>query len=288
MKSSEADVRLSIDPSEVGNKDVRFLLNEIQALRNRVEILEGKVEHLSTLWNHDPEVWNHEVQPVFQTGNGRKPVSDDYSEIIKTLESITESNDFRRVYQDSELVAKDIMAASGGSNEKTAVILQIILNRMLSRYYEDPSSAGPIQDRFHINVNFLDDPIIIEMWLCNFLDFLFKQRFIDRYSSVKPVFDFIDEHIKEYINMSVITENCHLSQQYLLRLFKDRMRISAVEYIQSRKMMLAKWYLYFEEYSTLDVASKLGYVDAGYFSKVFRKYSGLTPYQYKMKVRRKT
>ena len=49
--------------------------------------------------------------------------------------------------------------------------------------------------------------------------------------------------------------------------------------------MLAKWYLYFEEYSTLDVAAKLGYVDAGYFSKVFRKYVGLTPHQYRLKVR---
>ena len=100
--------------------------------------------------------------------------------------------------------------------------------------------------------------------------------------------EYIDEHIKEYINMLAIVEHCHLSQQYLLRLFKDQMKMSALDYIQCRKMLLAKWYLYFEEYSTLDVASKLGYGDVGYFSKVFKKYEGMTPHQYKVNVRGKS
>ncbi len=290
MKSNEADILSVPDQPGSDRMDIRMIKREIQVLRNRIELLENKIDHLSTLWFNDRDSWETGGEGDFPRAAAEavsESARDDYSRIIRTLEDITDSNDFQRVYVESEEVAKSIMAASGGSNERAARIMQEILNRMLSRYYEDPTSIGPVQERFHININFLDDPIIIEMWLCNFLDFLFKQRFIERYSSVKPVFEYIDAHIKEYVNMSSITENCHLSQQYLLRLFKERMKMSAVEYIQSRKMLLAKWYLYFEEYSTLDVASKLGYVDAGYFSKVFRKYSGLTPYQYKMKVRKK-
>ena len=210
---------------------------------------------------------------------------DDYSTIIKKLESITQSNDFRRVYLESKDIAGEIMEFSGRRNDITSKIMHAILIRLLSRYSEDPSTLKGIMERFHINVNFLDNDIMVEMWLCNFLDYIYKRRFVERYSSVKPVFEFIDEHIKEYINMVMIEENCHLSQQYLLRLFKEQMKMSALDYIQHRKMLLAKWYLYFEEYSTTDVASKLGYGDVGYFSKVFKKFEGITPHQYKLKVR---
>ncbi len=209
----------------------------------------------------------------------------DYSDIIKIIEGITQANDFRRVYLESKDVSAMIFEASGRKNELTAKVMHTILVRLLSRYNEDPKDMEQLVERFHINVNFLDNEIMVEMWLCNFLDYIYKRRFIERYNSVKSVFEFIDKHIKEYINMVMIEEHCHLSQQYLLRLFKDQMKMSALDYIQCRKMLLAKWYLYFEEYSTLDVASKLGYGDVGYFSKVFKKYEGMTPHQYKLNVR---
>lgn len=214
-----------------------------------------------------------------------KAPDEDYSDIIKRIEGITQANDFRRVYLESKVIAADILLASGHKNDVTAKIMHSILVRLLSRYNEDPSDMEQLLERFHINVNFLDNEIMVEMWLCNFLDYIYKRRFVERYNSVRAVFEYIDTHIKEYINMVMIEEHCHLSQQYLLRLFKDQMKMSALDYIQSRKMLLAKWYLYFEEYSTLDVASKLGYGDVGYFSKVFKKYEGMTPHQYKLSVR---
>ena len=216
-----------------------------------------------------------------------KVPDDDYSEIIKRIESITQANDFRRVYLESKEIASSIMQSSGHKNDVTAKVMHTILIRLLIRYNEDPKDMEHLLERFHINVNFLDNEIMVEMWLCNFLDYIYKRRFMERYNSVRSVFEFIDAHIREYINMVMIEEHCHLSQQYLLRLFKDQMKMSALDYIQCRKMLLAKWYLYFEEYSTLDVASKLGYGDVGYFSKVFKKYEGMTPHQYKVNVRGK-
>ncbi|MCR4890586.1 MAG: DNA-binding response regulator [Lachnospiraceae bacterium] len=213
--------------------------------------------------------------------------TDDYSMIIKYLSEIIDSHDYSRVYRECSNVAGMVMGVSGRKNEKTAQILRVILTRLLSRYIENPFVDSSLTDRFTINVNFLDDEIMVEMWLCNFLDFIYKHRFIERFSSVRSVFEYIDAHIKEYINMLEIVEQCHISQQYLLKLFKNQMKMSALEYIQSRKMLLAKWYLYFEEYSTMDVASKLGYGDAGYFSKVFKRYEKITPHQYRTNMRQK-
>lgn len=35
------------------------------------------------------------------------------------------------------------------------------------------------------------------------------------------------------------------------------------------------------EYSIIDVAMAVGFMDQSYFSKVFKKYTGLTPKQYR-------
>ncbi len=209
----------------------------------------------------------------------------DYSGIIRMLEEIVESNDFKRVHDEAPDIAKKIVDLSGGRNDKAAEILHSVSVRLLSLYLENPFGEDSLLNRFSMDVNFLDDGFLIEMWLCNFLDYIFKHRFIERYESVRDVFDYIDEHIREDFNIQILIKNCSISQQYLLRLFKERLSMSTFDYIQIRKMFLAKWYLSFEEYSTLDVAMTLGYGSGGYFAKVFKKYEGITPYQYKNSVR---
>ena len=263
--------------------DLADFAKSLWTLGERLEMLEMRVMQLEVA------LLNKEREDRQIPRPGKVDISrvseNDFSDILTEIIDIVEANDFRKVYAGVGGVAQKIYQRSGGVNERTGEILQVVMNRLLSKYYEDPTAVEHLGESFHINVNFLDDVIMTEMWLGNFLDFIYKKRFVERYSSMKPVMEYIDHHIRDYINMSTITEQCHLSQQYMLRLFKDRMKMSALEYIQCRKMMLAKWYLYFEEYATPDVAAKIGYVDAGYFSKVFKKYTGMTPYQYKQEVR---
>ena len=211
----------------------------------------------------------------------------DHSSLIRTIEQIVESNDFRRVHDDTPGIAEKIIELSGGRNDRAEEILRSVSVRLLSLYLENPFGEDSVLNRFSLDVNFLDDEFLIEMWLCNFLDYLFKHRFIERYESVRGVFQYIDDHIREDFNIQSLIKSCSISQQYLLRLFKERMSMSTFDYIQNRKMILAKWYLSFDEYSTLDVAMTLGYGSGGYFAKVFKKYEGITPHKYKISAREK-
>lgn len=205
----------------------------------------------------------------------------DYREILEAVQEIVEAKDYRMVYSRTGEIVERIFEATGRKPEKIVHVTYAIEKFLLNQYFVNPFEQTHIREQFPVNESMIDDEMVLEMWLSKVLDFVYRYRFIKRYVSVKPVFDYIDEHLKEYISMIAIIENCHISQQYMLRLFKEQMKISTLEYIQTRKMMLAKWYFCLGDYSTLDVAVMLGFEDAGYFSKIFKKYEKVTPYQYK-------
>ncbi len=207
-----------------------------------------------------------------------------YGDVIRMLADIIESCDYGRTYFELGKVAEVIFQISGRNNQKTADILQEVKNRLISKYIENPFSHEETEGIRPINVDFLENKTVLEMWLYYFLDFIYRYRFSGKHKSIRPVFTYIDEHIKESISMGDIVKNCHISTQYILRLFKKQMNMSALGYIQQRKIMLAKWYLYFSSMSAQDVGSMVGYDDSGYFAKIFKSYEGLTPYQYRRRV----
>ncbi|WMT43155.1 helix-turn-helix transcriptional regulator [Paenibacillus sp. D2_2] len=59
------------------------------------------------------------------------------------------------------------------------------------------------------------------------------------------------------------------------------MSMTVTEYIQRQKIEEAKKLLTFSDSSPLQTASLLNFHDQSHFTKVFKKYTGVTPRQYK-------
>lgn len=221
------------------------------------------------------------VDAVEKVLAGYHAAEPDYLDILEAVQEIIEVRDYRMVYSRIGEIVEKIFRVTGRKRDKIVNVTYAIEKFLLNQYFVNPFDQTQMREQFPVNESMIDDEMVLEMWLSKVIDFVYRYRFIKRYVLVKPVFDYIDEHLKEYISMLSIIENCHISQQYMLRLFKEQMKISTLEYIQTRKMMLAKWYFCLGDYSTLDVAVMLGFEDAGYFSKIFKKYEQVTPYQYK-------
>ena len=102
-----------------------------------------------------------------------------------------------------------------------------------------------------------------------------------RYPLLDNIFLYIDQHIKEEITLNKIIENCAVSQGYLSRIFRSQFHVSVTEYLHMKKMHLAKGYFYFTEDSIGEVAFRLGYSESSYFSRVFKKSTGISPSEYK-------
>lgn len=201
--------------------------------------------------------------------------------VIQKAMKILDAGDYMAVYQGAGELSDAVYEQSGGDAKEAAGILRGMRERILKYCLKNDSRQKVTEQLPVMNEAFLNDRHMIEMWITSFLDVMYRERFAEHYEIVRSVFDYIEPNIKEYISMTDLIEHSNISQQYLLRLFKKQMNMSAMNYIQCRKIMLAKSYLYFGNDSVLDVAMKLGFGDGSYFTKIFKKYEHITPYQYK-------
>ncbi|SCP98680.1 Helix-turn-helix domain-containing protein [Anaerobium acetethylicum] len=92
---------------------------------------------------------------------------------------------------------------------------------------------------------------------------------------------YILQHIQENIYIEEIADQVHLNAQYLMRLFKKETGLSILEYITDERLKLAKELLAKTDYPINKVADSVGYGNYSYFTKIFKKNTGMTPAAYR-------
>lgn len=97
----------------------------------------------------------------------------------------------------------------------------------------------------------------------------------------KAIREYIQTHFMENLTTKIISEKFHLNSTYLSTLFKEKSGMTLTAYIEGIRMENAKELLKNEGLTIADVAETVGYLDTNYFGKVFKKYSGITPGQYR-------
>lgn len=102
---------------------------------------------------------------------------------------------------------------------------------------------------------------------------------------VQQIMKYMENHYKEKISLDQIAENMYLSPFYISKLFKSETGDTPINYLISLRMEKAKELL--DQNSTLSIqeaAAAVGYEDAYHFSKLFKKYYGLSPLYYKERI----
>lgn len=99
----------------------------------------------------------------------------------------------------------------------------------------------------------------------------------------KKVTEYIDINIKEDLNLESVANNFNLSPYYFSRSFKECMGCNLIDYINIVRIKKAKELLKRNEMSIKEIGYTVGYSDPNYFSKVFKKYEGYSPKEYKFK-----
>lgn len=92
---------------------------------------------------------------------------------------------------------------------------------------------------------------------------------------------FIKENIETELELERVANNFGLSVYYFSRTFKEVTGINFSEYVNKCRIDIAKELLSDGELSIKEVCYKVGYNDPNYFSKVFKKYEGISPVNFK-------
>lgn len=101
--------------------------------------------------------------------------------------------------------------------------------------------------------------------------------------SAEDVKNYVDRHYMEKILVSDIAEQFHLDINYISRLFKKKMGKNLKDYLTERRIERAKYLLVNTEMKIYEISEVTGYSDYFYFTKVFRKWTGKTPSDFREK-----
>ena len=99
---------------------------------------------------------------------------------------------------------------------------------------------------------------------------------------VEAAKEYVRENYGEKLTLAAIASKIGISQGYLSSVFKKQTGGNLNDYINQMKIEKAKELLEKHEYMMYEISDMLGFENPYYFSKVFKKLTGITPSEYDM------
>jgi two-component system response regulator YesN len=92
---------------------------------------------------------------------------------------------------------------------------------------------------------------------------------------------YIDDNISQELSLVKLADLVYFNPSYLSRLFKQMKGQNISEYILGKRIEKSKQLLENPDIKVLEVAEKVGYPIAQNFSRLFKKFTGMTPQEYR-------
>lgn len=102
-------------------------------------------------------------------------------------------------------------------------------------------------------------------------------------SVVDKARQYIFENLDRDITRDDIANQVYLNPDYLNRIFKKETNMSITEYLQQKRFRVAGELLIKTDMPISNIAVKIGYTNFSHFAKMFKKYSGMNPMEYRQK-----
>jgi len=99
---------------------------------------------------------------------------------------------------------------------------------------------------------------------------------------ITQIINHIHVNITNQISLEELAEVTHKSKEYLSSAFKKEVGINIVDYIQHQKIEESKHFLDFTSMNINEIALLFNFCNGGYYSRVFKKHTGVKPSTYRM------
>ncbi len=99
---------------------------------------------------------------------------------------------------------------------------------------------------------------------------------------VLEIKEYADSHLQDaQLSIEQVADNFSFSVSYIRQLFKEIMNMSLSEYILQERIERVKEKLVSSQLSVLEIADQCGFISKGHFFSAFKKFTNLTPKQYR-------
>ena len=153
-------------------------------------------------------------------------------------------------------------------------------------YDKDSLYREKLLNIYRLNGNRPSDQARMQAGLLSFMAAMMDRRPLDiqekksGYEYVKKSLQFIDYNYSRSIDVDDIAANVGISRSHLYRLFMKHISVPPNEYLTRYRIQKASLLLESSNLSVGEAAYSTGFSAQLYFSRVFKKYKGLSPSQY--------
>ncbi|MGM9902433.1 MAG: helix-turn-helix domain-containing protein [Enterococcus sp.] len=95
------------------------------------------------------------------------------------------------------------------------------------------------------------------------------------------IYEYVQENYQQEISLQAISEKYHFSYSYLSTIFTEKYGINFTKYLKKVRINHAKKLLVKTSAPLSEICSKTGFSEIGYFSRVFKEETGITPSHYR-------
>ena len=197
-------------------------------------------------------------------------------ETLRELMGFIERRDFKKSYDACKLYIHHIYTDLDSSMHRT--VLKDTASKLISLIPGmDSAQKKYYLQKYKLSSKILSQQVLAYCWLVRLVMEVFRQLCVMKYSQMNKVLQYIETNLHNDVSLTEISEYAEVSSGYLSRIFKKYYNTSVVDYIHICKILLAKEYMVSSDMNISDISFMLGYSEAGYFSKIFRKYEKMTP-----------
>ena len=97
---------------------------------------------------------------------------------------------------------------------------------------------------------------------------------------IEAVEKYLLDNVDKVVSINALCDTFHYSKNYICSHFKEQTGFTVIEYFNRAKVERAKELIRERKHSLSDISELLGFSSPGYFSKTFKRVSGLSPLEY--------
>ena len=105
--------------------------------------------------------------------------------------------------------------------------------------------------------------------------------------SASLITGYIDSHLNDPINANELAREIHMSKSGIYKCMQKNYGLTPGEFICARRIEKAQELLEESELSISQIADRVGFSDAAYFSRCFKKLKGVSPIKYRSEIKLK-
>lgn len=183
-----------------------------------------------------------------------------------------------------------IIAYSNNDFEKAksrVLELVVLLSRAALEGGADVEQIFGLNYKYLSQVNSYKTVEELSNWLSNimvrFTDCVFNIVNVKHVDTIYKAVDYIKRNYAKKITLEDVANYVFLSPSYFSKIFKEEVDVSFINYLNNIRIENSKRLLLKEELGMIEISEMTGFEDQSYFSKVFKKITGVTPGKYRQR-----